>query len=53
MRIFDQRCVYFSGKNANLPENTSKISRGMQWKISRQSLERIEKREKEEKERKR
>ena len=42
MRIFDQRCVYFSCKSANLPENTSKISRGNQWKISQHSMENIE-----------
>ena len=44
---------FFSCRSANLPENTSKISRGIQWKISkisrgihwkisRQSLEHIE-----------
>ena len=42
MRIFDKRCAYFSCRSANLPENTSKISRGIQWKISRHSLENIE-----------
>ena len=34
--------VFFSCRSANLPENTSKISRGIQWKISRHSLENIE-----------
>ena len=32
----------FSCRSANLPENTSRISRGIQWKISRHSLENIE-----------
>ena len=42
--------AFFSCRSANLPENTlnispentSKISRGIQWKISRHSLENIE-----------
>ena len=43
----------FNGKYQGIHWKISKISRGIQWRISRQSLEHIEKREKEEKDRKR
>ena len=52
MKINPKKCIkkcaflikdaLFSCRSANLPENTSKISRGIQWKISRHSLENIE-----------
>ena len=41
----------FNGKYKGIHWKISKISRGIQWRISRQSLEHIEKREKEEKKR--
>ena len=43
----------FNGKYQGIHWKISNISRGIQCRISRQSLEHIEKREKEEKERKR